>query len=119
MASFEDTQPQNIPNKVTPLTNSKQMDLIIMSSNPQIQALWELMELIILDARDEAMETDPAKREEQLAKMTMAHDFDKFYKRVRDHITYITREHLAAAQRLEVEKTLGTAEELERYLLQM
>lgn len=116
MAAFEDTQNLSI-NKVTDITNANKMDLIVLSATPAIDALWNLMEMIIIGARDEAMEANPANPAEQLSKMTTAHGMEKFYRRIRNSLKFITQEHLNEAQQLEYNKQMQTPEEIEKIIL--
>lgn len=94
-------------NKVEPLTNSEKMDIMVLSANPMIMSLWKFLEMEIIAARDEAMAVDPSQRDEQLAKLTIAHAMQKFYTRVRDDIKFMTQEHLAHTQQLNWEKTIA------------
>lgn len=101
-------------NKVQELTNSEKMDIMILSGNPAIMSLWKFMEMQIIAARDEAMNTDPSKREEQISKLTIAHAMEKFYRRTREDISYLTQEHLAETRKLEWERRLQEPDELEK-----
>jgi hypothetical protein len=107
------TSPLSV-NKVQELTNSEKMDIMILSGNPAILTLWKFMEMEIIQARDEAMNSDPSKPNEQVAKLTIAHAMEKFYKRVREDISYLTQEHLAETRRLEWERRLQEPDELEK-----
>jgi hypothetical protein len=123
MASFEDTLPKVAPislltvNREVKLDLKKTLDLIIISQNPQLQSLWDLMEMEIIVARDIAMSVDPSKREEQASAMTVAHAMMKFYQSVRERITYLTNEHLDETKRLDMEKKLGSPEEIEKMVM--
>ena len=68
-------------------------------------------------ARDTAMAVDPAKPIEQTAAMTIAHSYTKLYESVKDRIRYITSEHLNETKRLDMEKKLGSPEEIERIVM--
>jgi tellurite resistance protein len=123
MASFEDTIPKVSPislltvNREVKLDLKKTLDLIIISQNPQLQALWDLMEMEIIVARDIAMSVDPSKKDEQSSAMTVAHAMMKFYESIRQRITYLTTEHLNEVKRLDMEKKLGSPEEIERIIM--
>lgn len=123
MASFEDTIPKSAPqslltlNKEVKLDLKKTMDLIIISQNPQLQALWDLIEMEIVVARDIAMAVDPAEPIKQSAAMTTAHAMAKLYLSVRDRIDFITREHLNEIKRLDMERKLGSPDEIERIVM--
>lgn len=124
MAAFEDVQAQQ-QNYLSPLSstksydfdNRKKMDLIILSANPQIQSLWDLMEMIVLTARNEAVAVDPSEEKKQIAALTIAHAMAKMYGQVRQQIDYITNEHLAESRRLDMEKKLESPEEVEKMVL--
>lgn len=124
MASYEDTLPPIAPNplytvnKKLQLTPKQQMDLIIISQNPQLSSLWELMEMEIIIARDEAMAVSPAKPIEQTAAMTVAHAYAKLYETVKDRIRFITAEHLNEVKRADMQKKLGSPEEIERIIME-
>lgn len=104
-------------NKVVELTNQEQMDLIILSANPQLNTLWKFMEMEIVNARDEAMDVDPSEPVKQQSKMTIAHAMGRFYTHIRQRIAYVTREHLNEAQRLDYERKMGSPEEIEKILI--
>ena len=124
MAAFEDIQPQQ-KDYTSPLSsiksydfdNRKKMDLIIISANPQIQSLWDLMEMIVLTARNEAVAVDPSEEKKQVAALTIAHAMAKMYSQVRQQIDFITNEHLAESKRLDMEKKLESPDEIEKILL--
>jgi hypothetical protein len=42
---------------------------------------------------------------------------EKFYRRIREDIKYMTQEHLAETQRLNWEKKMASPEEIERIIL--
>jgi hypothetical protein len=107
------TSPLSV-NRVEVLTNAERMDIMILSGNPAIMSLWKFMEMQIIAARDEAMHTDPAKKDEQIAKLTIAHAMEKFYKDTREDIIFMTQEHLAETRRLEWERRLQEPDELEK-----
>lgn len=124
MASFEDTLPPVPPNPLLTinrkleLTQQQQMNLIILSQNPQMQSFWELADMEIIIARDRAMSIDPAKPVEQAAAMTVAHSMAKFAESLKERIRWITSEHLNEAKRLDMEKKIGTPEEIERIIME-
>lgn len=104
-------------NAVKELSNPEKLDLIVYCTNPQIEILWKLMEMEIIQFRDDAMAVDPAKKDEQSARMTEAHAVAKFYERVRNSIQYITQEHLNQAKQLEYEQQMQSPEEILKVLL--
>jgi hypothetical protein len=124
MAAFEDTLPPVAPNPLLTinrkleLTHQQQMNLIILSQNPQMTSFWELADMEIIIARDKAMAIDPSKPIEQAAAMTVAHSMAKFCESLKERIRWITAEHLNEAKRLDMEKKLGTPEEIERIIME-
>lgn len=124
MARYEDTLPKVDANPLLTLNREvkldqkRTMDLIIISQNPQLQSLWDLMEMEIIVARDIAMAVDPAEREKQSAAMTVAHAMGKFYFSVRERIKFITSEHLNEVKQLDMERKLGSPEEIERIVME-
>ena len=124
MASFEDTLPRSNPsplltlNREVKLDHKRTMDLIIISQNPQLQSLWDLIEMEIIVARDIAMAIDPAKPAEQNAKMTIAHAMSALYFSVRDRISFITSEHLNEVKQLDMKRKLESPEEIERMVME-
>jgi hypothetical protein len=124
MAAFEDTLPPAAPNplltinRAVVLTPQQQMNLIILSQNPQMTSFWELADMEIIIARDRAMSIDPSKPVEQAAAMTVAHSMAKFAESLKERIRWITSEHLNEVKRLDMEKKLGSHEEIERILME-
>ena len=101
-----------------PLDSKDRMDLVILSGQPQLQALWKLMQQEVLRARDEAMLVDPSERDKQAAAMTVAHAMAKFFTRVRKSVEYQIAEHIGEVQALADENIQNDTEALERYTLQ-
>lgn len=99
------------------LNNIEKMDLIVLSSNPAVHALWKFMELEIIHARNDAMFADPSIPTAQLAKLTIAHAMEKFYRGIREQIKFITDEHLGEARRLEYERKMAAPEQIEQVIL--
>lgn len=104
--------------QVPELTVSEKMDLVVFSSMPVSKAVYKLMELEIVQARNEAMRANPAKVEEQRALMTVAHAMDKFYTNVRGKITFATGEHIADVKLKVQQVDMEDKEKLEEIIFQ-
>lgn len=76
------------------LSDSEKMDLVAGNQTPFANAIYKLMELEIIKARNKAMEADPANQRVQLSLMTIAHAIDKFYKDIRNSVEFAIGEHV-------------------------
>src|SRR5258705_13169544 len=85
-------------NQTRELTPEEMMDLTVFGAMPVAKTVYKVMEFVIADARDEAMECDPAREAVQRALMTVAHAMDKFYKKVRGKIEFAQMEHFSDAK---------------------
>ena len=101
-----------------PLDTKDRMDLVLLNGQPQLQALWKLMQNEVLRARDEAMLVDPAERDKQAAAMTVAHAMAKFFTRVRKSVEYQIAEHIGEVEALAAGHLKDDPEEIERLTLQ-
>lgn len=80
------------------LTDAQKMDLIVWASSPVYSVIVDMLESEILDARDEAMATDPAEKEQQSARMTEAHGMAKLYQRFVKKVESCSQEQFAKVQ---------------------
>jgi len=99
------------------LTDIEKMDLAVLHQDPRVKTLYKLMELEIVDARNEAMEADPAETAKQLSLMTVAHAMDKFYRRVRSKIEFGVAEHVADVKAKMLQEELKDQERLNEVIL--
>lgn len=98
-------------------SDAQKFDLAVLGSDARCKTLFTLMEWVIEDARDEAMEADPADRNNQIALMTVAHSFDKFYKKVRSWMNVAATEHLADVRLKIAQKDLLDQAKIEEIIL--
>jgi len=99
------------------LTDIEKMNLAVLHQDPRVKTLYKLMELEIVDARNEAMEADPAETAKQLSLMTVAHAMDKFYKHVRSRIEFSVAEHIADIKSKALQEELKDQEKLNDVIL--
>ena len=80
--------------RIKELSQAQKMDLIVLSTNPNFQTVYDLMENEVLAARDEAMAVDPTEEKKQVVRMTEAHAMAKFYQKIRKQIEFAATEQL-------------------------
>ena len=105
-------------NRIPELTEPEKMDLTVFSSMSLAKAVYKVMEIEILEALHEAMQTNPANKEQQVANMTIAHAMDKFYTNVRGKIEHAMGEHVATVRLKVQEEDLKDAARMEEIILQ-
>ena len=104
-------------NRNIELTPAESMDLMVFGTTPVANLLYRLMESCITDARNEAMECDPAEDKKQRSLMTEAHAMDKFYKKIRGKIEFARVEHLSDVHQKALAEELKDQEKLEEVIL--
>jgi hypothetical protein len=104
--------------RIKELSQAQKMDLIVLSTNPNFQTVYDLMENEVLAARDEAMAVDPTEDKKQVARMTEAHAMAKFYQKIRKQIEFAATEQLAKVQEKAAQEATQEQEFLEEIVLQ-
>jgi hypothetical protein len=104
-------------NRVTDLNIAEKMGLFAFSHTEQCQALYKLMENMVIEARDDAMAVDPANEKEQKSKMDLAHAMGLYYTRIRKSIESTANEHIGELQRIANEEVLRDREQIEQIIL--
>lgn len=104
-------------NQNTELTPEEMMDLTVFGSMPVAKTVYKLMENAIADARNEAMECDPAREAVQRSLMTVAHAMDKFYKKVRSKIEFAQTEHLTDVRQKALQEDLKDQAKVEEIIM--
>lgn len=102
---------------VTQLSVMQKMDLFAFSHTETAKSLWELMQNMIIEARDEAMAVDPAEEKVQKARMDTAHAMAKFYTRVRKEIEFLSNERMGEIERLANEEIMKDQDRIETIIL--
>lgn len=103
--------------RINELDVMQKTDLFAFAHTETSKALWLLMENMVIEARDEAMATDPADEKTQKARMTEAHAMAKFYTRIRKEIESLVTEQMGEIQRLANEEILKDREKVEEIIL--
>ncbi len=103
--------------RVTQLSVMQKTDLFAFSHTETAKSLWELMENVVVEARDEAMAIDPAEEKIQKARMDTAHAMAKFYTRIRKEIESLASEQMGEIERLANEEILKDQELIEAIVL--
>lgn len=104
-------------NRTTQLSVMQKTDLFAFSHTETAKSLWELMENLVIEARDEAMSIDPADEKLQKARMDTAHAMAKFYTRLRKEIESLASERMGEIERLANEEILKDQERIEAIVL--
>lgn len=104
-------------NQTRELTPEEMMDLTVFGAMPVSKTVYKVMEMAIADARDEAMECDPAREAVQRSLMTVAHAMDKFYKKVRGKIEFAQMEHLSDVKQKVLAEDMKDQEKIEEIIL--
>ena len=104
-------------NQTRELTPEEMMDLTVFGAMPVAKTVYKVMEFAIADARDEAMECDPAREAVQRALMTVAHAMDKFYKKVRGKIEFAQMEHFSDAKQKVLAEDMKDQEKIEEIIM--
>lgn len=99
------------------LTPEEMMDLTVFGAMPVARTVYKVMESAIVDARNEAMECDPAREAVQKSLMTIAHAMDKFYKKVRSKIEFAQTEHLTDVRQKALQEELKDQSKIEEIIL--
>jgi hypothetical protein len=94
------------------LTDGEKMDLVVFSSTPTSKTVYKLMDLEVAQARDDAMECDPADEAKQRALMTVAHAMHKFAKGLKSRIEFAMSEHVADVRKKAIELELQDQEKV-------
>lgn len=102
---------------VEDLTPSEQLELMNFKLSSYFRLLCKIMEFEVIASRDEAMAIDPAKRDEQVARVTIAHAEAKFYQRVRAVIENAANEHLGIVRAKAAEEALKDQDNFEEIIL--
>jgi hypothetical protein len=103
--------------KVEELAEGEKMDLLMFGQQAISKTVFKLMEMIIINARDNAMACNPAKIVEQKALMDGAHAKAEFYHEIREAIRGAAEEHLAKMKQGEVEEAMADEEFVENVIL--
>ena len=103
--------------KVEELTEGEKMDLLMFGQQEISKTVFKLMEMIIINARDNAMACDPSLIPQQKALMDGAHAKAEFYHEVRAAIKNAAEEHLAMIKQGEVEEALADEQFIENVIL--
>ena len=104
-------------NQSRELTPEEMMDLTVFGAMPVSKTVYKVMEFAIADARDEAMECDPAHEATQRSLMTVAHAMDKFYKKVRGKIEFAQMEHLSDVKQKVLAEDMKDQERVEEIIM--
>lgn len=100
------------------LTQAQKVDLIVLSSNPNFESVYILMENEVLDARDEAMAVDPVNEKLQAVRMSQAHTIAKFYAKIRKEIEFAATEQLDTIKTKAVQEATQEQEFLDSIVLE-
>jgi len=77
------------------LTPREKIDLITFRSTTAVETWYKLLDIIIQNARDEAMEIAPHETKRRLAAMDVAYAMDKGFRDLRNIVDAITQQHIA------------------------
>lgn len=102
-------------NQAPELTDQEKMDLVAGDGTPFANAIYKLMESIVLSAQNLAIDCDPTDEKKQRALMTVAHSKKSFYEDIRELIRFEKSSHIMdikqRAAALELEES-GKLEEI-------
>ena len=113
----QQTDPRLMFSPPSELTDSEKMDLMAGDQAPYARALDKLMKLIIVKARNEAMECDPTEEKRQVKLMTVAHAKNEFYEDLRSKINFEKSNHLADVRLKVAQEELKDQEVIEAIIL--
>ena len=104
-------------NKVTELSITEKLDLFQFAHTSYAETVYKLLELILIEMRDEAAETDPADEKKQKAVWDVAHAAHKIYTRFRQEVQKIAEGHRADIADKANKEILEDQQEMERIML--
>lgn len=113
----QQTDPRLMFNTQSELTDSEKMDLMAGDQAPYARALDKLMKLVIVKARNAAMECDPTEEKRQTKLMTVAHAKNEFYEELRSQINFEKANHLADVRLKAAQEDLQDQETIEAIIL--
>lgn len=99
------------------LTDSEKMDLMVGDDSPYAKAIKKLMRTEVANAREEALDCDPADEKKQKALLDIAHAMKKFYTNVQAQIYFEKTKHLADVKHKVAEEELKDKEKLDEIIL--
>ncbi len=102
---------------VAELTQGEKTDLLMFAQTEVAKTVFKVMEMEIIDARDEAMACDPSEVVKQKALMDTAHAMAKFYTRIRNKMSGVVDEFKQLAAEAEVEEAMDDQEFIQNAIL--
>ena len=109
-------QPMSYSNALK-LSPQDKINCVSMRNSPFLQTLWKLAEIIVVEARDEAMCVDPAHKEEQAARTTEAYVMNKLYWKLRIAVENGVSEHLSDLDAIASREALEDQAKIEEIIL--
>jgi len=91
--------------------------LMVGDDSPYAKALKKLMRTEVYNAREEAMDWDPADVAGQKAKMDIAHAMKKFYTNIQGAILFEKTKHLVDVKQKIAEEELKDQEKIQEIIL--
>lgn len=89
----------------------------MFSGTQSYSAVLKLMELMLVEARDEAVLISPAKKDEQLAALNTAHAMSKILLGFKERIQFLVDEQLADIRQIASQEAMQDRERCEEIIL--
>lgn len=100
-------------NKVTPLSRQEQIELFAASRTRQMDLVYKLLELMVIEERDNAARVDPANEPSQRAAWTTAYAMNQLYQKFRTRVEEALTEHKDEIAKKAAEENAREQQEVE------
>lgn len=114
--------PQELPqttigsNKLIDLPNSSKQDLVLFSSSPAYSSLKKLIEMMLVEFRDDAVRLPVHKKDERLAALDLASAAEQIYLRLIEKMTYLVEEEIGHAKSKDADAAMQDRDYIESVL---